>query len=130
MCQAICGPTTYMNLRRWGTGDLNHLFQGKSFIGGNHVTSRRVTHSLTHDYTTYLLSCLTHNLFFSLPTLLKIHRKINTIKRKTLSHHDEMWDSAVNYHCLFQYFFYSFSTVFTLITTYCHSLPGTTLTFN
>ena len=25
--QAICGPTTYMNLRRWGTGDLNHLFQ-------------------------------------------------------------------------------------------------------
>jgi len=24
--QAICGATTYMNLRRWGTGSLNHLF--------------------------------------------------------------------------------------------------------
>lgn len=24
--QAICGATTYMNLRRWGTGNLNHLF--------------------------------------------------------------------------------------------------------
>lgn len=25
--QAVCGATTYMNLKRWGTGDLNHMFQ-------------------------------------------------------------------------------------------------------
>lgn len=25
--QAVCGPTSYVNLKRWGTGDLNHLFQ-------------------------------------------------------------------------------------------------------
>ena len=24
--QAICGPTTYMNLKRWGLGSLNHMF--------------------------------------------------------------------------------------------------------
>ena len=25
--QAICGPTSYLNLKRWGTGDLKHMFQ-------------------------------------------------------------------------------------------------------
>jgi hypothetical protein len=25
--QAICGPTSYLNLKRWGTGDLRHMFQ-------------------------------------------------------------------------------------------------------
>ena len=25
--QAVCGPTSYLNLKRWGTGDLKHLFQ-------------------------------------------------------------------------------------------------------
>jgi hypothetical protein len=25
--QAVCGATSYLNLKRWGTGDLNHLFQ-------------------------------------------------------------------------------------------------------
>jgi hypothetical protein len=25
--QAVCGPTSYLNLKRWGTGDLRHLFQ-------------------------------------------------------------------------------------------------------
>lgn len=25
--QAICGATSYLNLKRWGTGDLSHLFQ-------------------------------------------------------------------------------------------------------
>jgi hypothetical protein len=25
--QAVCGATSYPNLRRWGTGDLGHLFQ-------------------------------------------------------------------------------------------------------
>jgi hypothetical protein len=25
--QAVCGATSYLNLKRWGTGDLKHLFQ-------------------------------------------------------------------------------------------------------
>jgi hypothetical protein len=47
--QAICGATTYMNLRRWGMGNLNHLFndppqtlqsqieESKSYLSKNSV---------------------------------------------------------------------------------------------